>query len=243
MKLSINSFTLKVVAVVAMTFNHIGLIFSLNQYSEILFDVSLWIGKLTYPILAFLLVEGFFHTHSKFNYARNLLIFGVISIIPYKLAFSPMSSWTIWDLTNNILITMFFGLLLLIIDDKFKNTLVTVITLFLFSLLTIHSDWGILGVPTIFIFYSLHGSLSQKVIPQFLMTSGLGYLYYQNYLTTNTPLSRVFSVLGIVNTIPLLLQYNGRLGYTHSWVKWGFYAFYPAHLLLLYIIRLIVFGY
>lgn len=57
---------------------------------------------------------------------------------------------------------------------------------------------------------------------------------------TLVPLYEVFTGLGILLVIPILLAYNGERGYSPVWVKWGFYGFYPVHLFVLVGIRFLI---
>lgn len=72
---SIDGFKLKVVAIIAMLLNHIGSGFSLYQQSGLLFFFTEFIGKLTFPIMAYLLVEGFHYTHNQKRYVGRLAVF------------------------------------------------------------------------------------------------------------------------------------------------------------------------
>lgn len=79
----IDGFQLKVIAIIAMLINHIGSGFDIYNYSNSLFFLTEFIGKLTFPIMAYLLVEGFHYTKNLKKYASRLTAFWLISIYPF----------------------------------------------------------------------------------------------------------------------------------------------------------------
>lgn len=100
------TFWLKIIAIITMFADHIGALLESNinyiqiQSSisyEVLRDITYFlrgIGRLSFPIFAFLLVVGFMHTHNRKKYFSNLLIFGMISQIPYALLFNNYSNFS-----------------------------------------------------------------------------------------------------------------------------------------------------
>ncbi|MGO2315384.1 MAG: TraX family protein [Pseudolactococcus laudensis] len=86
-KLSIDAYTLKIIAIIAMTLDHIGGTFE-NHLSPTARVLLMTPGGLTFPIMAFLLVEGYQHTRSVQKYGQRLLIFAFVALIPYMLALS-----------------------------------------------------------------------------------------------------------------------------------------------------------
>ncbi|MCF2594921.1 hypothetical protein I6E11_14235, partial [Bacteroides caecigallinarum] len=87
---------LKLIAIILMCIDHIACFLYPNEWlSNILTtignkDITVYflmraIGRMAFPIFSFLIVEGFIHTHNRFKYGRNLLIFALISEIPWNL--------------------------------------------------------------------------------------------------------------------------------------------------------------
>lgn len=118
MENKLNSFHLKVIAIIAMLINHIGSGFRLFEYSESLFFFTEFIGKLTFPIMAFLLVEGFHYTKNVRKYAFRLTFFWIISIYPFHILHYPNSPFDLIELVNNIFFTLLMGLILLVLYEK-----------------------------------------------------------------------------------------------------------------------------
>ena len=109
-RFELTSFALHIMAMVFMIFDHLWGVFATDGY--------LWmtcIGRLTYPIFAFMIVEGYFHTKNLKKYVLRLLIFALISEIPFNLVMS--SSW-IAPLHQNVLWTFLIGILLIFLNEK-----------------------------------------------------------------------------------------------------------------------------
>ena len=105
---------LKIFAVFAMTIDHIAgrfirgtsldvTILTIANHSISLYNLSRSIGRMAFVIFGFLLVEGFIHTHSKYKYGRNLLLFAIISEIPWDLSHGG----SLFYYRQNVLFTLF----------------------------------------------------------------------------------------------------------------------------------------
>lgn len=242
MENKLNSFHLKVFAIIAMLINHIGSGFRLFVYSESLFFFTEFIGKLTFPIMAFLLVEGFHYTKNVRKYAFRLAFFWIISIYPFHMLHYPNSPFDLIELVNNIFFTLFIGLILLVLYEKTNNQFVHIGLVIIFTLATFMSDWNLFGILMIFGFYVIKNDKLKKIIPPVYTTAFLFLIMLIGYLVapSSVPWYEMFSTLGVLMTIPLLLNYNGQRGYSPSWIKWGFYLFYPLHLIVLVLIRALI---
>ena len=138
------------------------------------------IGRLAYPIFAFLLVEGYFHTRNLKRYALRLLLFAVISEIPFNLMYS---SSFVYPFHQNVIWTLLIGLWMIHLNEKAKSkssiiaALVRVGTVFLGGLLGLVSfaDYNTAGVLTILVFYFFRGNRWWQRLGQ-----AIG-LYYINF--------------------------------------------------------------
>ena len=194
----VSSFTLKVVAIVGMTFNHACYIFYPYLPAEALL-LLFGFGGLTFPIMAFLLVEGYHHTSNIKRYAGRLLASALVSQVPYGLFLAH---------NLNVLFTLLIGLGILYLYDTMESrggfwlaaaALVTASAL---------CDWGIIGPLMILMMRAIPDRRQRIVLPLLVL----------------------YPLLGCTATIPLLLAYNGSRGRP---MKWLFYAYYPAHILVL----------
>lgn len=219
----VSSFALKIVAIVGMTLNHACYIFYPYLPAEAL-CLLFGFGGLTFPIMAFLLVEGYRLTSNVARYARRLLLFALISQIPYGLFLAH-------DL--NALFTLLIGLAMLYLYDHMKNRAGFWISAAALTVVSAVCDWGILGPVMILVMRAVPDRRERIAYAVILPVLGNGLPALSRYLEGFDPALLPFALyplLGCSATIPLLLAYNGKRGRP---LKWFFYAYYPAHILLL----------
>ena len=174
------------------------------------------IGRTAFPIFAFLITEGFTHTHDRKKYGLNLLIFALISEIPWNLA----RSGDFFYHRQNVFFTLFLGYLGICAIEYFKTNRKhmggTLLLLFCSSLL-LKADYGAFGFGFIILLYLLK---SNKILMAVIGSCVLPSRW-----------------IGGMAFIPILM-YNGKRGFAKSkWTKYAFYIFYPLHLMILFICR------
>jgi len=201
------------------------------------------IGRLAFPIFAFQVTEGYFHTSNVKRYMLRLLLFGVISEIPFNLM---LTASPIFPFHQNVMFTMLLGLLAISAIEKLKQEIslktavLTALKLLLIWLAATVGfvDYGWLGVLTVVVFYLFRGFRfawlfqlgALTVIHGFLM-KGRVFVFELLGMTLKFPLQG-FAVFAIL----LIWLYNGQKGRGGKLLQYGSYVFYPAHMLLLYII-------
>ncbi len=203
-----NSFKLKVLACILMFIDHLGaIIFINNDYLRI-------IGRLSFPIFAFMIVEGYFHSKDIKKYFIRLGLFAIVPQIPYTIAFGPG--------TLNIFFTLFIGLLAIFLEEKIANRFLkylAVILLVIFAQV-IEVDYGFYGVLLIYIFKIFRNNFKALFFSFLILNLSVFNLYPFQYYS-------IFSLI-------FIRLYNGQLGLRNLWVKYGFYLFYPLHILAIY---------
>ena len=204
----LDSFQLKCIAIVSMALDHTG---------AVLYPSQIWLrclGRIAFPIFCFLIVEGFFHTHDVRRYMGRLGVFALISEIPYDLAFRGVP---LEYAHQNVFFTLLIGIGMVVLLERNREWPVKAVILLLAMWLAvlIRSDYNFRGVLLIFVFYIFHESRWPAVT-----AGGLWNFLYQG----------VIQKYGVLSVLPLAL-YNGERGRK---MKYFFYIFYPAHLLLLY---------
>jgi hypothetical protein len=209
----LNSFYLKIIALILMTIDHIGFIFDLPITYRI-------IGRLSFPLFAFLIYQGYQYTRSRKRYFLRLFIFGVSLELGLWLIslFMPVPLGT-----RNIFLTLSFGVLgLAMMDTKFN------------PLLKIVSIGYLLYISTLYQFdYSWYGILfilSFKFYPRYFYISifiQIGLAYLQT-LTGDWTL-QYYAILSWL----FIACYNHQKGYS---LKYLFYVYYPLHLAILFLI-------
>jgi len=211
-KVGIDAFTLKMIAAVTMLIDHVGYIF-FPQY--VLLRI---IGRISFPIFAFLIVEGFMHTRDVKKYIFRMIIFALITEIPFDFAFYGTFNWG----HQNVLVTFLLALVAMYIDRQYKRKIGVVAAFVLaFAAEFIGSDYGMFGVIVVMMFYWNYERFYNKLI------FGTATL---TLLVTN------YQIFDVMAMIPIGL-YNGKKGIG---VKYFFYVFYPGHLLVLYLIHILI---
>lgn len=174
-------------------------------------------GRVAFPIFCFSIVEGFQKTHDAKAYFKRLVLFALISEIPFDLAFR--GTW--FDLGyQNVFWTLAFGLALLILyEDHEIAVWKRGIGMFLCAFLPgiLHTDYSYYGILVIFFMYLLREK------PLLMCLAGYAVLMIQTTL-------EVWAAFGFL----LILFYNGQRG---KGKKFFFYSFYPLHLLIMVLLK------
>lgn len=204
------------------------------------------LGRLAYPIFAFLLVEGFFHTENLWRYLLRLLGVAILSEIPFNLMYGGS---VVYPFHQNVIWTYVIALLFLILLEEFKERfgqlpmlLFMPIPAFLGYFLgqVLFTDYYGAGVLIILMFYLFHGKhwvcfLGQLVCLWFISFKLLGgYYYVVPFLGYDFEL--VQQGLALLSLVPIWLYY-GRQGLHGKVFRLVCYLFYPVHMLLLFILR------
>lgn len=206
---------LKVIAVISMTIDHIALyVMARNLHIQEfwLYEVLRGIGRLAFPIFAFLIIEGFFHTHNVLRYVATLLIFAIVSEIPWYLLGQYGS--------HNVLFTLLLGLIAVYLTDRIpKDSWAFFIPSLCVAIIAswIKADYSWHGIGLMMVFYLFH----EKPFPYFLI--GLPFLME-------------YGIVGSCSGILACLLYNGNRGFIRGkWLKYCFYLFYPLHLIMIWL--------
>jgi len=230
-----DGFMLKIVAATTMLIDHIAVIF-VNRIPLDVYEQMRIVGRVSFPIFAFLLVEGFFHTRNKINYLARILGFGIAMIF----ALAVMSSFGIQvPVIVNVFITLGLGFIAIWLIDYFwdQSKVISVfctlgIMLFADAL---HADYGAYGVGLIVLFYSLHGQKTLMALGFILLTLLSVSFDYMRFEYAS--LTQLYAIVAVI----FLLMYNGEPGKYRF--KYFFYFFYPLHFIVLQFVRYMLFGY
>ena len=228
----LNGFHLKLIAVCTMLVDHLG-------YT--LFPWSLWlrcIGRIAFPIFCFLIAEGCVYTRSRKKYALRLLVFAVLSEIPFNL----MSRGAVGDVYHqNVLWTLLLGALMCwLMDWALKKraassfALTGAVMVAAFCLLELlNTDYGGWGMLLVAMFYGVHRAPNSPAVKMAAQALGLAVF------AVGVMNGRVITIelWALVALLPIWC-YNGQRGYSNRAVQYGFYAFYPVHILILSLIAM-----
>lgn len=205
------------------------------------------IGRLTFPIFAFLTVEGYFHTSNLKKYVQRLLVFAILSEIPFNLVMG--SSW-FYPIHQNVLWTFLLAIWLIHMNEKAKKkggvirrVLVGFVSVFLAYILGIFTfvDYYHAGILMVLVFYFFRGRkwwhyVGQLLCMYYINVEELSGFAYEIELFGETHyfVRQGFALLAL---IPIWL-YRGNEGYKSKALQYVYYGFYPVHLLILALIRM-----
>lgn len=238
-KLDISSVGLHILAMVLMLCDHLWVT---------VVPGNVWltcVGRLAFPIFAFLIAEGYRHTGSWRKYALRLLIGAILSEIPFNLMCS--GSW-FNPVHQNVLWTFLLGLCLVRINDRSKDKsrsrrilvgLLTALIGYVAGFVTMVDYYGV-GVVTVLVFYFFRERNWKSLLAQILLLvyfnahvlGGQGYELWIWGQTVFLPIQG----LALFGLIPIWL-YRGRKGLQSRVFQYFCYGFYPLHMLILWAIQ------
>lgn len=220
---------LKYIAIISMLVDHINksLIYpQLVSADDTLATVSDFfdiIGRIAFPIFCFFIVEGYFQTHSRKKYLFNLLLFGVISEVPFDMATTASFFDMNW---NNVMFTLALVLVTIwvidILKEKMKNRKAAL--------------WFAASLAVVLISCTISMYLALDYEHHAILIAYFFYLFREK-----RPLAVLFGYASIYTEpwallgFGLLLTYNGRRGRQNKMLN---YWFYPVHLLVIGALRL-----
>ena len=210
-----------------------------------------YLGRLAFPIFAFQISEGYRHTSDFRKYAMRLLVFGLISEIPFNLMYAGSA---IFPFHQNVMFTLLLGLLSIRAIDTIRETLwsrgsaksmvkpVLILAGCLLAAAIGFVDYGFWGVVMMIAFHLLRDFPGAPI----LLLAAMVYINCEAFKGMFIPVelfghtiefaTQGFAVLAL---IPIWL-YNGKKGRSSKALQYGFYAFYPVHMLVLALIRMYI---
>ena len=239
-KLGLNANQLKTIAIIAMTVDH--LVWTLEPgYSTKWWVIILHIlGRLTAPIMWFFIAEGYHHTKNLKKYAIRLFVLALISHFAYNfcfgISFIPFKN-SVFNQTG-VVWSLAWGLVLLCICDneKLKQWQKIILTIII-CVITFPSDWSCIATLAVLFIGSNRGNFKKQMISMMVFTFMYALVYFFF-------IDKIYAVIQLFTclTIPLLRLYNGERG---KWKGMGklFYFYYPVHLVVCGIIRIVVWGF
>lgn len=248
-RIGLNSSSLKMIAVVTMLIDHIAAVLIVkilinggvlqladNNGERVMFlmtadpgglfevyQLMRNIGRIAFPIYCFLLVEGFMRTGNLRKYLSRIFIFALLSEVPFDLAFTGKAMN--WEY-QNVIFTLFLGLIAMYLSleiekraDKWwiRYTLMALVWLA-----------GMVLAEGMLADYGARGVFSIGILYLFRYAGGLQLLGGALSFTWELPAPLSFVLIAL---------YNHKKGKSR---KYFFYAFYPVHLFVLYLISLVL---
>lgn len=231
--------SLKLLACMTMLVDHLAVIIVMGSlYSTHhgmrleIYETMRLIGRIAFPIYCFLLAEGSAHTHNPVRYGLRLAICALLSELPYDLALWGRITWQ----HQNVMVTLFLGFCALEVMKRCPNLPLKLLLALPFAALAEFAggDYGAKGIMLVVLF-ALTRRIPHRHLAQVL---GIWFIFSPNhamFLNWTRRFSITTQEWAVLAILPITL-YDGRKVTKSKAVQWGFYLFYPAHLLLLYLI-------
>lgn len=207
--------SLKIIAVISMVIDHCA--YYLLEHGTVLYEAMRCVGRIAFPVFAFLVTEGFSHTRNRKKYFLQLLGFAILSEVPWYLLNGT-------DGTHNVMFTLALGVVALALLDRCcGHKVLSFMAVALVGVLAYYMgtdyDWrGILMIAIFYITQPQADNLQGRMV-QILFT---------------LPLMIQYGIIGAVLAAITILLYDGNRGFIKGKVwKYAFYAFYPVHLILI----------
>ena len=231
-RFSLSSNALKVIAIIAMTIDHMAWM-GIEEYSQAEVPVQILlhcIGRLTAPIMLYFVAEGYHYTRNFKKYLRRMALLAVVSHFAFcyftQPSFNPLKT-QLFNATS-IAWPLMWGLIFLKVwDTESLGTWLKLLFPAAGCALTITSDWSCAAPLAILMVGRSRGNFHKQMLWLMAITSmyAVAFFIFNNH---------TYGMLHMACwlTVPLLSLYNGQRGKLR-WLGKFFYWYYPAHMALL----------
>lgn len=244
MKRTLDANSIKIIAIIAMTIDHIAwLLFPGYQYGAVPIILHI-IGRLTCPIMCYFIAEGYHHTRNIARYTKRLFLFSIVSHFAYVYFSANYIDWRSFipfyygDILNqtSVMWPLAWGLVMLRVANskKIKEPLKYIIII-LICLITFSSDWSCIASLCILAFGTNRGDFKKQMLWMTFYVAMYSVVYF-------FALDKVYGVIqmAVILAAPVIAMYNGKRGQNpkmNAIMKYVFYVYYPLHLFVLGLIQ------
>lgn len=226
---------LKLIACISMLIDHFGvsIVRQLNTPWMIdLYYVCRIIGRFAFPIYCFLLVEGMRHTRNPGKYILRLAIGILLAELPFDLLFEGGFTWGY----QSVMVTLTLGAMMLLCMQKTAEKVLQLLLIVPFAILAelCKCDGGAGGIVMIAIF-AIFDQLSLQAAALFLVN----WQMIPSVTVTVFGVVVIIQLIAVVAMVPISLYSGRKLSHSKA-LQWGFYLFYPLHLLILWMIVMFI---
>lgn len=239
-KAGLNANHLKLIAIIAMTIDHLADVFYPGFPAQPLPVVMHLIGRLTAPIMWFFVGEGFYYTSNVKKYMLRMFAFAVISHFAYCFAFGIHPIPFITGIFNqtSVMYPLFIAVVVLWLqhEENRMNKYLKHFIIFVLIWSAFPADWSCIAVLAILSMYRKRGDLERQMKAMLLWVFLYGIISFFF-------VSKVYALelIGVLMVYPVLKLYNGQKGKA-DWMKLFFYSYYPLHLIMIGLIRIGMYG-
>lgn len=247
MKKPFNANTIKVIAILAMTLDHVAWMLFPGYPKEVLPIVLHIIGRLTCPIMCYFIAEGYYYTKDIKKYTTRLFVFALVSHFAYVFASTNFIDWRSFipfyygDVLNqtSVMWSLAWGLVMLRVvnSEKIKKNAIKVLFVILICIISFPSDWSCIASLCILAFGTNRGNFKKQMLWMIFYVAIYSVIYC-------FAIDMIYSLiqLSVVLAIPVLKLYNGQRGTNQTcnqYMKWLFYIYYPLHLFVIGVLNFV----
>ena len=237
----LNANMVKVIAIIAMTIDHIAWLVFPGYPKDPLPILLHLIGRVTCPIMCYFIAEGYHYTRDVHKYTARLFAFAFLSHFAYVFASMDFVDWksfipfyygSILNQTS-VMWSLAWGLVMLRVANshRIQKNAVKTILIILICLISFPSDWSCVASLCILAFGTNRGKFKIQMVWMILYVAIYAAVYF-------FAIDKVYGLLqmAVVLSIPILRLYNGQRGRNQGLnriMKWAFYLYYPLHLFII----------
>lgn len=241
MKKLLDSNMIKIIAIIAMTIDHITWMIY-PGYPKGIFPIILHIiGRITCPIMCFFIAEGYYYTKDINKYTKRLFVFAFISHFAYVFASVDFIDWKSFipfyygSALNqtSVMWSLAWGLVMLRVvnSKKIKSNIMKILLIVLICLISFPSDWSCVASLCILAFGTNRGNLKKQTLWMMFYVAIYTMVYF-------FAIDKIYGALqmAVVLSVPIIRMYNGKRGNNqriNDIMKWLFYIYYPLHLFII----------
>lgn len=236
----LNSNKIKLIAILAMTVDHIAWLIFPGYDTGVIPIVMHIIGRLTCPIMCYFIAEGYHYTKNINKYTFRLFAFSFISHFAYIFASSDFVDWKSFipfyygDILNqtSVMWSLAWGLVMLrVVNSERMKASIKIILVLLICVIAFPSDWSCIASLCIMAI----GTNRENFKKQMLWIVFYVAIYSTVYFFA---LDKIYGIIqmAVVLAIPIIMMYNGHRGHNQKLnriMKWIFYIYYPLHLFII----------
>lgn len=240
MKKQLNSNKIKIIAILAMTIDHIAWLIFPGYDTGVIPIVLHIIGRLTCPIMCYFIAEGYHYTKNINKYTFRLFAFSFISHFAYIFASSNFIDWKSFipfyygDVLNqtSVMWSLAWGLIMLRVvnSEKIKQAVKIILVIFI-CLISFPSDWSCIASLCILAIGTNRENFKKQMLWMTFYVAIYSIVYF-------FAISKIYGIIqmAVVLAIPIIMMYNGQRGHNqkiNKIMKWIFYIYYPLHLFII----------
>lgn len=236
----LNSNKIKLIAILAMTVDHIAWLIFPGYDTGVIPIVMHIIGRLTCPIMCYFIAEGYHYTKNINKYTFRLFAFSFISHFAYIFASSDFVDWKSFipfyygDILNqtSVMWSLAWGLVMLrVVNSERMKASIKIILVLLICVIAFPSDWSCIASLCIMAIGTNRGNIKKQMLWMVFYVAIYSVVYF-------FALDKLYGIIqmGVVFSIPVIMMYNGQRGYSpkiNKIMKWLFYIYYPLHLFII----------